>query len=221
MLFIYGNAIEVLEKAEFQKTVEEITFQYMRFNTIVGSTNMKKLRKFEKLRKLTFSHNNIHSFVQISKLEAITTLKSLTINDNDVYNTCLCRCFIVYRFPFVTEINGKAVSDEEKMEARTQFQNFDKILSTQKFYPTRVVQERSRDDSSSSHHSSRNTRQFMKKNNEAAHEFVSNLLNSCIKQDKVMKNFYDDWEDTMKVFVTKAVEELYSNNEKDYQAKAK
>lgn len=89
MLFIYGNAIEVLEKAEFQKTVEEITFQYMRYNTIVGSLNMKKLRKFEKLRKLTFSHNNIHSFVQISKLEAISTLKSLTITENDVASTLL------------------------------------------------------------------------------------------------------------------------------------
>jgi len=44
MLFIYGNAIEVLEKSEFQKNVEEITFQYMRFNTIVGSSNMKKLK---------------------------------------------------------------------------------------------------------------------------------------------------------------------------------
>lgn len=220
MLFIYGNAIEVLEKSEFQKTVEEITFQYKSFNTIVSSTNMKNLRKFEKLRKLTFIHNNIHSFVQISKLEAITTLKSLNITENDVYKTMLCRCFIVYRFPFVTEINGKPVTDEEKTEARTQFQNFDKILSTQKFYPTRVVQERSRDESSKSH-SSRNTRQFMKKNNEAAHEFVNNMINGCMKQEKVMQNFYEDWEDTMKVFVTKAVEELYTNNDKDNQLKLK
>jgi leucine-rich repeat-containing protein 49 len=221
MLFIYGNAIEVLEKAEFQKSVEEITFQYMRFNTIVGSTNMKKLRKFEKLRKLTFMDNNIHSFVQISKLEAINSLRSLSITNNDVHLTCLCRCFIVYRFPFVTEINNKFVNDEEKTEARTQFQNFDKILSTQKFYPTRVIQERSRDDSSSSHQSGRNTRQFMKRNNESAHEFVNNLLDSCIKQEKVMQGFYNDWEDIMKVYVTKAVEELYNNNDKDLSLKAK
>ena len=221
MLFIYGNAIEVLDKAEFQKSVEEITFQYMRFNIIVGSPNMKKLRRFEKLRKLTFMDNNIHSFVQISKLEAITTLKSLSITNNDVHQTSLCRCFIVYRFPFVTEINGKPVSDEEKQEARTQFQNFDKILSTQKFYPTRVAQERSREEASSSHHSGRNTRQFMKKNNEAAHEFVNNLLGNCVKKDKAMKGFYDDWEDIMKTFVTKACEELYNNTDKDYQAKIK
>jgi hypothetical protein len=113
------------------------------------------------------------------------------------------------------------VNDEEKTEARTQFQNFDKILSTQKFYPTRVIQERSRDDSSSSHQSGRNTRQFMKRNNESAHEFVNNLLDGCIKQEKVMQGFYNDWEDIMKVYVTKAVEELYNNNDKDISLKAK
>jgi hypothetical protein len=221
MLFIYGEAVEVLDKSEFQKPVEEIMFQYMSFNDIVGSMNMKKLRKFEKLRKLTFSHNNIFSFVQISKLEAIPTLKSLTISNNDVSNTLLCRCFVVYRFPFVTEINGIPVNEIEKNEAKTQFQNFDKILSTQKFFPTRVLQDRNKDDSSSNHHSGRNTRQFTKKNNEIAHEFVNNLLNGCIKQDKVMKNFYGEWQDTMKVIVIKAVEELYTNNEKEVHTKGK
>mmetsp|Transcript_40043 Transcript_40043/g.39648 ORF Transcript_40043/g.39648 Transcript_40043/m.39648 type:complete len:179 (+) Transcript_40043:1161-1697(+) len=176
MLFIYGNAIEVLEKPEFQKNVEEITFQYMRFNTIVGSSNMKKLKKFERLRKLTFMDNNVFSFVQISKLEAINTLRSLSITNNDVDSTALCRCFIVYRFPLVIEINGKPVTEEEKLEAKTQFQNFDKILSNQRFSPAKISQERSKDDPSGSHHSERNTRQFMKRNNEAAHEFVNNLL---------------------------------------------
>ena len=213
MLFIYGNAIEVLDKSEFQKEVEEITFQYMRFNTIVGSSNMKKLVRFERLKKLIFSHNYIHSFVQISKLETIGTLKSITISENDVSLTWLWRCFIVYRFPFVNEINGKAVTDEEKNEARTQFQNFDKILSTQKFYPTRAIQDKGRDDSSS-HTSGRNIKQFNKKNAEAAHEFVNSLLGGWIKQDKAMKSFYDDWEGTMRVFVTKVVEELYTSNDK-------
>ena len=221
MLFIYGNAIEVLEKSNFQKEVEEITFQYMRFNTIVGGSNMKKLKKFDKLRKLTFMDNNIHSFVQISKLEAITTLRSLSIVRNDVHSTSLWRWFIVYRFPGVTEINGMPVTEEEKLEAKTQFQNFDKILSTQRFYPARVAQERSRDESSGSHHSERNTKQFMKKNNEAAHDYVNNLLNTCIKQDRMMSGFHNDWDNIMKGYVSKAVEELNSNNEKENQLKAK
>ena len=221
MLFIYGNAIEVLEKPEFQKNVEEITFQYMRFNTIVGSSNMKKLKKFERLRKLTFMDNNVFSFVQISKLEAINTLRSLSITNNDVDSTALCRCFIVYRFPLVIEINGKPVTEEEKLEAKTQFQNFDKILSNQRFSPAKISQERSKDDPSGSHHSERNTRQFMKRNNEAAHDFVNTLLTNCVKQNKVMDTFYENWDEIMKGMVSKAVEELNSNNEKESNAKAK
>jgi transcription termination factor NusB len=120
----------------------------------------------------------------------------------------------------VTEINNSPVTDKEKDQARTQFQHFDKILSTQKFYPTRVSHDRPQNDGSSSHHSSRNTRQFMKKNNEAAHDFVNGLLDNCIKQDEKMKNFYDGWEDTMKVLVDKAVEELHSNNDKSSMLKA-
>ena len=81
----------------------------------------------------------------------------------------------MYRFPFVIEINGKVVNDEEKNEARTQFQNFDKILSTQKYYPTRTIQDKIKDEGSS-HTSGRNLKQFNKKNAEAAHEFVNNLI---------------------------------------------
>ena len=39
---------------------------------------MKRLKKFDKLEKLSFSDNNIYSFIQISKLEQIPTLRSLT-----------------------------------------------------------------------------------------------------------------------------------------------
>ena len=45
---------------------------------------MKRLKKFEKLEKLSFSDNNIYSFIQISKLEQLNTLKCITILNNDV-----------------------------------------------------------------------------------------------------------------------------------------
>lgn len=80
MLFIYGNALEVLNNIDFQKTVEQISFQYVRFDNIVGHSNLAKLKKFTKLKKLVFSDNNIHSFIQISKLEILTTLSSLSID---------------------------------------------------------------------------------------------------------------------------------------------
>jgi hypothetical protein len=46
MLFIYGNALEVLNNAEFQKTVEQISFQYVRFDNIVSHSNLSKLKRF-------------------------------------------------------------------------------------------------------------------------------------------------------------------------------
>lgn len=129
-LFIYGNALEVLNNPDFQKTVEQISFQYVRFDNIIGPSNINKLKRFTKLKSLFFQDNNIYSFIQISKLEALTTLMSLSIEKNEVSDTILLRTFIVYRFPNVIEINERPVTDSDKQRARQQFQHFDKILST-------------------------------------------------------------------------------------------
>ena len=117
-LFIYGNALEVLNNLDFQKTVEQISFQYVRFDNIIGPSNISKLKRFQKLKSLFFQDNNIYSFIQISKLEALTSLMSLSIERNEVSDTVLLRTFIVYRFPNVKEINDRAVSDSDKQRAR-------------------------------------------------------------------------------------------------------
>jgi len=62
-LFIYGNALEVLNNPEFQKTVEQISFQYVRFDNIIGVSNISKLKRFQKLKSLFFQDNNIYSFI--------------------------------------------------------------------------------------------------------------------------------------------------------------
>jgi len=90
----------------------------VRFDNIVSHSNLSKLKKFLKLKKLIFCDNNIHSFIQISKLEVLTSLTCLTIENNEVSNTILVRTFIVYRFPNVTEINGVAVTDSDRLKAR-------------------------------------------------------------------------------------------------------
>jgi hypothetical protein len=119
MLFIYGNALEVLNNPDFQKTVEQICFQYVRFDNIVHASNLVKLKKFQKLKRLVFLDNFLHSFIQISKLESLPYLSSLAVENNTVANTILCRTFIVYRFPNITEINAKAVSESDKHKVRT------------------------------------------------------------------------------------------------------
>lgn len=151
MLFIYGNALEVLNNVDFQKSVEQISFQYVRFDNVVSHQNLSKLKRFQKLKKLIFSDNNIHSFIQISKLEVLTTLNSMKIENNEVSDTTLLRTFTVYRFPNVIEINDSPVTDSDRMKARQQFQHFDKILSTPNIFSPvtsslnhnqKVVQER-------------------------------------------------------------------------------
>ena len=65
-----------------------------------------------------FKDNNIYSFIQISKLEVLQSLNSLSIENNEVSDTFLLRIFIVYRFPNVIEINDSVVSDTDRHKAR-------------------------------------------------------------------------------------------------------
>lgn len=127
-LYIYGNALEVIAKPEFQDTVSKILSQYIRFDHIVQNTAIQKLKKFQHLTKIGFSDNNLHSFIQLSKLESLPNLVSLLIENNDVIHTVMCRSFIVYRFPNLNEINNIKVNENDKTKAKQQFQNFDKIL---------------------------------------------------------------------------------------------
>ena len=108
----------MLNNQEFQKTVVQISFQYVRFDSIISPSNISKLKRFVNLKKLLFQDNNIYSFIQISKLEALQSLTSLSIESNEVSDTVLLRTFIVYRFPNVTEINGDQVTDSDKQKAR-------------------------------------------------------------------------------------------------------
>ena len=114
LLFIYGNALEVLTNVDFQKTVVQISFQYVRFDSIISPSNISKLKRFTNLKRLMFQDNNIYSFIQISKLEALPSLTSLSIEGNEVADSVLLRTFIVYRFPNVTEITGESVTDADK-----------------------------------------------------------------------------------------------------------
>ena len=199
MLFIYGNALEVLNNGDFQKSVEQISFQYVRFDNIVSHSNLSKLKRFQKLKKLIFSDNNVHSFIQISKLEVLTTLNSLTIENNEVSNTILVRTFIVYRFPNVTEINGSVVSDSDRLKARQQFQHFDKILSTPNIFSPKATQpektangEESKEDR---HAAAKSTRMVAKKNAEASLTFINNLTTYCVQRDQKVDELNSIWED--------------------------
>ena len=74
ILYIYGNALEVLQRPEFYDVVEEMHLTHVRFDLIVYHPNLDKLRKFTKLKKLVLSHNYLNSFILLSKIECIQSL---------------------------------------------------------------------------------------------------------------------------------------------------
>ena len=134
ILYIYGNALEVLSRPEFYNVVEEMHLTFVRFDLIVYHPNLEKLRKFTKLKKLVLSHNYLNSFILLSKIECIQSLDSLYIYDNEVLNTRTLKSFVVYRFQHISEFNGIAINDADKKIAKQEFQLFDKILSIQNLF---------------------------------------------------------------------------------------
>lgn len=206
LLFIYGNALEVLNNQEFQKSVVQILFQYVRFDSIISPSNISKLKRFSNLKKLLFQNNNIYSFIQISKLEAIQSLNSISIENNNVSDTVLLRTFIVYRFPNVTEINGDAVSDSDKQKARQQFQFFDKILSNPTIFSPKIQEK----GDESKEQSVKNTRIQAKKNAVAAQTFVSQLQTYSVAQDQKVDEFNAIWGEKLQEIIISSVQELSS-----------
>lgn len=205
LLFIYGNALEILANSEFQGTVEQIFFQYVRFDLIVQHGCISKLKKFSKLKKLIFSDNNINSFLEFSKLECLPTLTSLSVENNDVCHTVLCRSFIVYRFPNITEINGIEVSDTDRSKARQQYQNFDKIL----YIPNQLVSSMQKPAiDPEDRDAQKNYRISSKKHYEYAQSFVGNIISHAITVENKIKILNERWADLVFDIVKQTAREL-------------
>lgn len=105
VLYIYGNALEVLARAEFYEVVEELHLTHVRFDLIVYHPNLDKLRRFKKLKKLVLSHNALNSFILLSKIECVSTLEQLCIYDNEILSCSTLKSFVVYRFQHITEVS--------------------------------------------------------------------------------------------------------------------
>ena len=106
ILYIYGNALEVLARTEFYDVVEDMHLTYVRFDLIVYHPNLDKLRKFTKLKKLVLSHNYLNSFILLSKIESIQSLDQLFVYDNEILNTIALKSFVIYRFQHIQEVSS-------------------------------------------------------------------------------------------------------------------
>jgi len=177
----------------------------VRFDTIISPNSIGKMRKFAKLKALFFQDNNIYSFIQISKLEALQSLQHLNIEANEVSQTTLMRTFIVYRFPNVTQINDKQVTDADKQRARQQFQHFDKILSTPTIFSPHPAAGQNDGDQKDA---AKNSRAVAKKNVESAQTYVAGIQEYCVKRDQRNDEFNQCWDQQFRILIDQAVYEL-------------
>lgn len=107
VLYIYGNAMEVLSRTEFYDLVEEIHLIYVRFDLIVYHAHLMKLKKFTKLKKLVLSQNYLSSFILLSKIECLNTLEHFNLYDNEILKCVTLKSFIVYRFQHIKYVSLK------------------------------------------------------------------------------------------------------------------
>lgn len=130
MLFIYGNAMEVLKRGEFYSSVEEMYLECVRFDHIVHHSHLDKIKQFVNLKKLYLSYNNLYSLILLSKLEALQTLEHLVIENNDILKCDLLKSFVVYRFQHLKYFNNQKITEEDKAQTKENFHLFDNILSS-------------------------------------------------------------------------------------------
>lgn len=104
-LYIYGNALEVLQRQEFYEVVEELHLVYVRFDLVVYHQNLSKLKKFTNLKKIVLSNNYLSSFILLSKIECLSTVTEIQIYDNEVLRCVSLKSFMVYRFQHIKTVS--------------------------------------------------------------------------------------------------------------------
>ena len=62
-LYAYGNAIEVLEKANDYPSVSNFEFKHLRFDFLSRNVCLINLRNFKLLTAVTLDSNNLTSFI--------------------------------------------------------------------------------------------------------------------------------------------------------------
>jgi len=128
-LNIYGNALEVLDQAEFYENISIIHFEYFNIDMITNRKIIEKLKKFAKISKLIFSNNNIHSFYQLLKFEDFNDIESISIQNNEINNAYLLKYFLIYRFQKIKFYNDLEISSKDVMTAKKIYEYFDKCIS--------------------------------------------------------------------------------------------
>jgi hypothetical protein len=192
--------MEVLKRSEFYPLVEEMYLECVRFDHIVHFIHLDKIKKFVNLKKLYLSHNNLNSFILLSKLECLQSLETLIIENNDILNCNLLKDFVVYRFQHLNYFgnNSEKITEQDRQNAKLNFQKFDGILSKSL---RRMIPQI---------HDPTKKQEFkiqQKKHAEFAKDYIDDMLGIVVAVHDNADEIHDICEDAMRDVIRDAVEE--------------
>jgi len=105
--------------------LQQLHLYYVDFNALTKEFNY--LKTLKNICLLRFEHNNIHCLYQIDALSVLSHLKRVGFglqnksNPITVTSPALYRSYCIFRLANVVEIDGKAVSKQERETAHQQF----------------------------------------------------------------------------------------------------
>ena len=87
------------------------------------------LNRFKKLKSLSFSDNNIHSYYQLTQLEKISSLENVSISNNEVTSSYLLKYYMIYHIKNLKSFNDISITQDDVTQAQKIFEYFDKCIS--------------------------------------------------------------------------------------------
>lgn len=103
VLCVYGDALDSLDCARAQSDTNVISFQYVSIDKVQRkfvSEQCEKAKAFENIERVVFSHNDLHTFKQLSWIgDSKLRVKELVILHNRILSNNLLRSFIATSLP--------------------------------------------------------------------------------------------------------------------------
>jgi hypothetical protein len=71
VLVVYGNALDALESARARSVVNCVTFRHVDVDKVATEAYSAQLKLFSRLRRISFAHNDLRAFAQLSWLAGL------------------------------------------------------------------------------------------------------------------------------------------------------
>ncbi|XP_006891882.1 PREDICTED: leucine-rich repeat-containing protein 9-like [Elephantulus edwardii] len=138
-LFLQGNEISQVEGLDNLVVLQELVVDHNRIRAFHDSAfakpssllalhleenrlrELSKLQPLLKLEKLFLGYNKIQDMAELEKLDAISSLRELTVYGNPICRKVLHRHLLIFRLPNLQMLDGIPISSDDRTKAEFHF----------------------------------------------------------------------------------------------------